>query len=53
MINIVTLVELDKDTKLAMFEGIQGVDEIIDGYQTMSFASKPPNVHSSYNRYKK
>jgi hypothetical protein len=44
MINTITIQDLDIDIEVAMLEGILGVDEILDGCQTTSFSSRPPNA---------
>ena len=44
MLNSVTLPDIDEDTKFAMLEGIPGVDDMLDGLQTTSFASWLPSA---------
>ena len=40
MLNSVTLPDIDNETKFAMLEGRPGVDDMLDGLQTTSFASR-------------
>ena len=44
MLNYVTLPDIDEDTEFAMLEGIPGVDDMLDGLQTTSFASRLPSA---------
>ena len=44
MLNSVTLPDIDEDTEFAMLEGIPGVDDMLDGLQTTSFASRLPSA---------
>ena len=44
MLNYVMLPDIDNETKFAMFEGIPGVDDMLDGLQTTSFASMLPSA---------
>ena len=44
MLNSLTLRDIDDETKFAMFEGIPGVDDMLDALQTTSFASRLPSV---------
>ena len=44
MLNSVMLPDIDNETKFAMFEGIPGVDDMLDGLQTTSFASRLPSA---------
>ena len=44
MRNPVTLLDIDEDTEFAMFEGIPRVDDMLDGLQTTSFASRLPSA---------
>ena len=42
MLNSVTLPDIDDETEFAMLEGRRGVDDMLDGLQTTSFASRLP-----------
>ena len=44
MINSVTIPEIDDDTEFAMLEGIPGIDDMLDGLETSSFAARLPNA---------
>ena len=44
MLTFVTLPVINDDTKFAMLEGIPRVDDILDGLQTTSFASRLPSA---------
>ena len=48
MLNSVTLPDIDEDTEFAMLEGIPGVDEMLDGLQTIFFASDFQVHHERY-----
>ena len=49
MLNYVTLPDIDDDTEFAMLEGIAGVDDMLDGLQTTSFASRLPSAPREIN----
>ena len=44
MLNFVTLPDINEDIEFAMLEGIPGVDDMLDGLQTTSFASRLPSA---------
>ena len=44
MLNSVTLPDIDEDTEFAMLGGIPGFDDMLDGLQTTSFASRLPSA---------
>ena len=44
MLNSVTLPDIDEDIEFATLEGIPGVDDMLDGLQTTSFASRLPSA---------
>ena len=44
MLNFGTLPDIDDDTEFAMLEGIPGVDDMLDGLETTSFASRLPSA---------
>ena len=44
MLNSVILPNIDDDTEFAMLEWLAGVDDILDGLQTTSFASRIPSA---------
>jgi len=44
MLNSVTLPDIDDETEFAMLEGRPGVDDMLDGLQTTSFASRLPSA---------
>ena len=44
MLNSVTLPDIDNKTEFAMLEGRRGVDDMLDGLQTTSFALRLPSA---------
>ena len=44
MLNSITLHDIDDNIEFPMLEGIPGVDDMLDGLQTTSFASRLPSA---------
>lgn len=44
LINSVILPDMDNDMEFATLEGVPGRDDILEGWDTTSFASRPPNA---------
>ena len=51
MLNSVTLPNIDDETEFAMLEGRPGVDDMLDGLQTTSFASRLPSAPREIENY--